>query len=122
MNTFSRFAAIGAALAVLAGCSTGSIGVKSDVGSHPFEVGKTTRTEVVNAIGLPQSVQQDDAGNDHYFYEKTAHLTGMCLGCGFANNTGGIIPAAAIDSSKAKAQKNAVEFVFNPAGTLISGN
>lgn len=122
MNTLSRFAANLAALAVLAGCSTGSIGVKSDVASHPFEVGKTSRTEVVNTIGLPQRMEKDDAGNDHYYYERSAHLTGMCLGCGYVNNSGGLIPAAAIDSSQTKAKKNAVEFVFNPAGTLISGN
>jgi outer membrane protein assembly factor BamE (lipoprotein component of BamABCDE complex) len=122
MNAFRRFGTTVAALALLAGCSTGSIGVKSDVASHPFEVGKTTRTEVVNTIGLPQSIEKDDAGNDHYYYERTAHLTGMCLGCGYVNNTGGAIPAAAIDSSQAKAKKNAVEFVFNPTGTLVSGN
>jgi hypothetical protein len=122
MNTFSQFAAILATIALLAGCSTGSIGVKSDVGSHPFEVGKTTRTEVVNTIGLPQRMDKDDAGNDHYFYEKSARLTGLCLGCGDVNNSVALIPALAIQGSKEKAMKNAVEFVFNPAGTLISGN
>jgi len=109
------------AVVMLSGCSTGSIGVRSDVGSQPFEAGKTTRTDVVNKIGLPQNVEKDDAGNDHYFYERSAHLTGMCLGCGVVGNTNGAIPAAAIEHSKAKAKKNVVEFVFNPEGTLING-
>jgi hypothetical protein len=121
MNAVSRFSTALVAVALLAGCSTGSIGVKSDVGSHPFEVGKTTRTEVVNTIGLPQRTQKDDAGNDHYFYERSAHLTGMCLACGDVTHTTGIVPAAAIQNSQDKAKKNAIEFVFNTEGTLISG-
>jgi hypothetical protein len=67
-------------------------------------------------------MQKDDAGNDHYFYERTTHLTGMCLGCGMVGNTSGAIPAAAIQSSKNKAKNNAVEFVFDPQGTLIGGS
>jgi hypothetical protein len=113
-----------AALAIaiwLLGCSTGSIGVRSDVDSYRFEAGKTTRAEVINTIGLPQRIDKDEAGNEHFFYERKAHLTGMCLGCGFANNSMGIIPAAAIDSSQKKAKNTAIEFVFNPAGTLING-
>jgi len=121
MNAVSRFATALAAVALLGGCSTGSIGVKSDVGSHPFEVGKTTRAEVVDTIGLPQRMEKDDAGNDHYFYERSAHLTGMCLGCGVVSNSSGAVPAAAIETSQKKARKNAVEFVFNAQGTLISG-
>jgi len=121
MNAFNRFATSLTALALLAGCSTGSIGVKSDVGSQPFEVGKTTRTDVVNAIGLPQRMEKDGQGNDHYFYERSAHLTGMCLGCGMVDNTAGIVPAATVQGSQDKARKNAVEFVFNSQGTLIGG-
>lgn len=109
------------AAAVLAACSTASIGVRSDIQAGAFEVGKTTRAQVIEAIGLPQRVEKDAAGNEHYFYERKAHLTGMCLGCGVASNNSGIIPAAAIESSKQKAKKNAVEFVFDPEGTLING-
>lgn len=121
MNTMKRIGTALVVTAVLVGCSTGSIGVKPDVGSHLFEVGKTTRTEVVNRIGLPQRVEKDEAGSDHCFYERSAHLTGMCLGCGVVGNTSGAIPATAVQNSKDKAKKNAVEFVFNAEGTLISG-
>jgi hypothetical protein len=121
MNATSRFSTALAIVVLLVGCSTGSIGVKSDVGSHPFEVGKTTRMEVVNTIGLPQHIEKDEAGNDHYFYERSAHLTGMCLGCGDVTNTAALVPAAAIEYSQNKARKNAIEFVFNPQGTLING-
>lgn len=121
MNTMKRIGAALAVTALLVGCSSGSIGVKPDVGSHLFEVGKTTRTEVVNRIGLPQRIEKDEAGNDRYFYEKSAHLTGMCLGCGMVGNTSGVIPAAAVQNSKDKAKKNAIEFVFNAEGTLIGG-
>jgi len=123
MSSMKRLstASLVTAVMMLAACSTGSIGVRSDVGAQSFEAGKTTRTDVVNRIGLPQSVEKDEAGNDHYFYERTAHLTGMCLGCGVVGNANGVIPAAAIANSKAKAKKNVVEFVFNPEGTLING-
>ena len=121
MKTMKRFGTALVATAMLVGCSTGSIGVKPDVGSQLFEVGKTTRTEVVNKIGLPQRIEKDEAGNDHYLYERSAHLTGMCLGCGMVGNTSGAIPAAAVQNSKNKAKKAAVEFVFNTEGTLISG-
>jgi hypothetical protein len=121
MNAISRFTTALTAAALLVGCSTGSIGVKKDIASHPFEVGKTTRTEVVNTIGLPQRMEKDDAGNDHYFYERTAHLTGMCLGCGMATNTAGILPGALVDDSQKKAKKNSIEYVFNAEGTLIAG-
>lgn len=120
MNVTKRLATAAAILAIVTGCSTGSIGVKSDVGSHAFETGKTTRTDVVNAAGLPQRMEKDSDGNDHYFYERSAHLTGMCIACGVVGNTSGAIPAAAIQSSQTKAKKNAIEFVFNPEGTLIS--
>jgi hypothetical protein len=122
MHARMRYGAALAMAAWLLGCSTGSIGVRSDVGSYRFEAGKTTRTEVVNTIGLPQRIEKDEAGNEHYFYERKAHLMGMCLGCGFVNNSTGIIPAAAIDSSQKKARSTAIEFVFNPAGTLINGS
>ena len=121
MNTIERIGTALVVTAMLAGCSTGSIGVKPDVGTHLFEVGKTTRVEMVNRIGLPQRIEKDEAGNDHYFYERSAHLTGMCLGCGMVGNTSGAIPAAAVQNSKDKTKKNAVEFVFNAEGTLISG-
>lgn len=121
MNAIKRVFTSMFATAVLAGCSTGSIGVKSDIQASAFEAGKTTRAQVIEAIGLPQRVEKDTAGNEHYFYEKKAHLTGMCLGCGVVSNNSGVIPAAAIESSKKKAKENAVEFVFNPDGTLING-
>jgi len=123
MNACTRFATTTLlALALLAGCSTGAIGVNSDLGSQRFEVGRTTRTDVVDTIGLPQRMEKDEQGNDHYFYERSAHLTGMCLGCGVATNTFGIVPAAAIQGSQEKAKKNAIELVFNPQGTLIAGS
>jgi hypothetical protein len=122
MNPVSRFSTALTAVVLLAGCSTGSIGVKSDVGSHPFEVGRTTRAEVVNTIGLPQGIEKDEAGNDHYYYERSAHLTSMCLGCGDVTQTSGALPAWAVAHSQDKARKNAVEFVFNSEGTLIGGN
>jgi hypothetical protein len=120
MRGLKYFGAVLAATAILAGCSSGQIGVRPDVGSQAFEVGKTTRTDVVNAIGLPQRVEKDDAGNDHYFYERSARLTGLCIGCGIAANTTGLIPAAAVEGSKEKARKNSVEFVFDTGGMLIS--
>jgi hypothetical protein len=120
MNAMKRLGTALVTAAILTGCSTGSIGVKPDVGSQAFEAGKTTRTEVVNTIGLPQRMEQDAAGNDHYFYERSAHLTGMCLACGVVGNTSGVIPGAAVQNSKEKARKNAVEFVFNADGTLMS--
>lgn len=104
----------------LAGCSKAGIGVKSDVKSQSFVVGTTNRTQVVNEIGLPQAVEKDAEGNEHFFYETSTRLAGMCLGCGTPNSTAGLIPAMAVESSKSRTRANAVELVFNPAGVLMS--
>jgi hypothetical protein len=120
MKTMKHLGALLATLTILAACSNGQIGVKPDVGSQAFAVGSTSRTDVVNTIGLPQRTEKDEAGNDHYFYERSARLTGMCLACGVVGNTSGIIPGAAVENSQKKARQNAVEFVFNPNGVLIS--
>lgn len=121
MRTMNRFSTVLTILALLAGCSGGSIGIKPDIAAHHFEVGKATRQEVVNAIGLPQRVEKDVAGNDHYFYERSARLVGMCLGCGVVGNTSGLVTGAAIQSSNSNVNKHSIEFVFNAEGTLIGG-
>jgi hypothetical protein len=128
VKAFKQFGTAVAATAILgailggtlAGCSSGQIGVRPDVGQQAFEVGKTTRMDVMNTIGLPQRVEKDDAGNDHYFYERSARLTGLCIACGMPGNTTGIIPAAAVQGSKEKALRNAVELVFDTNGMLIT--
>ena len=107
--------------ALLAGCSTGSIGMRKDLDQQHFEVGKTSRAEVVNAIGLPQRMEKDAAGNEHYYYERSARLTGMCVACGMANNTGGFVTGSSIESSRKNAITTSIEFVFSSDGTLISG-
>lgn len=111
-----------ALLLVAAGCTKPGIGVKADIQQQSFTAGVTSKADVVEAIGLPQHVDKDADGTEHFWYESSARLSGMCLGCGMASNTGGLIPAAAVASSRDRQRANAVEFIFTPDGILSGMN
>jgi hypothetical protein len=103
---------------ILAACAS-QIGLKQDVNLDTFAFGKSTKLDVVNAFGLPQKIVRDDAG-EHYFYEKSARLISMCLGCGqLANPTGAVTDSA---RSAQSSGSDRFEFVFDAKGVLIDGH
>jgi hypothetical protein len=120
--TTTRIAPLLLGMLLSAVASGGDIGIKKQIDISQFEVGKTVIADVVRAIGLPQRMSKDEDGTKHFFYERSTRLVGMCLGCGMASNTMGLIPGGAIKGSKEKAKKNSVELVFDSEGILQSGS
>ncbi len=98
----------------LAGCGP-AIGVKTDFQAQSFEVGRTTRDDVMRKLGLPQKILKDDDGRDHLFYEGSARLLGLGIGTGVAGGPG-LIPTM-INQAQIK---EGAEYVFNSDGVLVA--
>jgi hypothetical protein len=100
---------------VMSACTGANIGLKTDFKSANFEIGKSTRSEVINYLGLPQKSITDSNGNTRLLYEGGSRLTGLCVGCGIASAPVGAIPALVNDSIV----RNGAEYVFDDGGILI---
>ena len=99
----------------LAACG-GSIGLKDDFAQRNFEVGRTTRSDVVAQLGLPQQILKDEEGREHLFYEARAReVGGTCSWCGGMMHGGQI--ASMMKDSKVK---NGAEYVFDAANLLAA--
>jgi hypothetical protein len=99
----------------LAACS-GSIGLKRDFAEHNFEVGRTTRSDVVAQLGLPQQILNDEEGREQLFYEAWARdVGGTCSWCG------GMMQGNQIASKmKDSKVKNGAEYVFDAGSLLVA--
>jgi len=100
---------------LLAGCGP-TIGLKTDFAGQGFEVGRTTRDEVIQKLSLPQKRTQDAEGRDHLFYAGSTRLVGTCLGCGIASAPPGVVPMMVNDAQ----MKNGGEHVFDAKGVLAA--
>jgi hypothetical protein len=103
---------------LLAACAS-DMGIKPVTADAQFIVGQTTKAEVIKALGLPQEISKDSAGSEHYWYEASARLTGLCVGCGFASNTAGAVPGAVVQSSAESAKRDRAKLTFDAAGVLV---
>jgi hypothetical protein len=110
-----RAALAASLLVLLAGCGP-SIGLKTDFAGQGFEIGRTTRDEVIEKLGLPQKMQKDTDGRDHLYYAGATRLVGACLGCGNVSAPIGLIPMM-VNSSMVK---NGAEYVFDEKGVLAA--
>jgi hypothetical protein len=108
-------ALIAATMLSLAACGP-SIGLKKDFQTHAFEVGVTTRNDVVNRLGLPQKIVKDDQGREHLVYEGAAHLVGLCVGCGIPSAPG-LIPSMMSESA---VKNGSAEYVFDTNGVMAA--
>jgi hypothetical protein len=108
------------ALLCLAACAAPAIGIKSDDSAVQLIVGQTSKAEVLKSFGLPQQIDRDSAGNEHFYYEPTAKLLGLCIACGDSTAASGLAAGAAIHASKENARRNRSELVFNSSGILIA--
>lgn len=100
---------------LLTGCGP-TIGLKTDFANQGFEIGRTTRDEMIEKLGLPQKMQKDADGRDHLYYAGSTRLVGTCLGCGIASAPPGLIPLMVNDSMV----KNGAEYVFDEKGVLTA--
>lgn len=101
---------------LLLGACGPRIGVKTDFQQQAFQVGKTTRADVIKQLGLPQQILKDSDGREHLLYEGSTRLVGMCVGCGDVTGNVGIIPRMMNDSRV----KNGAEYVFDLQGVLVT--
>jgi len=83
-----------------------------------FEIGEATKTQVVNHLGLPQKIQRDRRGYEHYIYEGKSHLSKICTTCedSEAESDGDIMPLMIRHALLGIG----AEFVFNEKRILIS--
>jgi len=83
-----------------------------------FEIGEATKTQVVNHLGLPQKIQRDRSGYEHYIYEGKRHLNKICTDCDDSDTDygGDKIPVMIRHALLGIG----AEFVFNNKSILIS--
>lgn len=103
-------------LFLLSACS--GKGSNRNYDENNFIIGEATKTQIVNRLGLPQKIQRDRSGYEHYIYEGRRHLSKICTDC---------------DDSEADSDVDKIpvmirhallgigaEFVFNNKSILIS--
>ena len=110
-----RLATLIASMLALAACGP-TIGLKSDFSSQGFEIGRTTRDQVISALGLPQQILKDTDGREHLLYDGSTRLVGACIGCGIPSAPVGAIPSM-INQSMVK---NGAEYVFDDRGVMAA--
>lgn len=104
-----------AAMLCIAACAP-RIGLKTDFSNQGFEIGRTTKSDVVNGLGLPQKILKDHEGREHLFYAGSTKLVGMCVGCGMPNAPVGLIPSMMNEA----AMSHGAEYVFDEKGVLAA--
>jgi hypothetical protein len=116
MNALTRRGLAAMLLTIgLAACG-GSIGLKDDFAERTFEVGRTTRSDVIAQLGLPQQILKDEEGREHLFYEARAReVGGTCSYC-TPMMYGGQIASMMKDAKV----KNGAEYVFDAANILVA--
>jgi len=92
------------------------IGVRKDFKRANFEIGKTTKKEVIDYLGLPQKIMKYADGREHYFYPGAARLTGLCIGCGDVSGRVGVISSAVSQA----AVEDGAEYIFTSNGVLVA--
>jgi hypothetical protein len=96
---------------LLAACGP-SIGLKSDYQQYVFEIGRTTRDQVIASLGLPQKIVKDSEGRDHFIYDKSAQEVGVCCH--------GVTPHYLTSvSHKSDEEMFGAEYVFDSGGFLF---
>jgi hypothetical protein len=101
---------------ILASCAGPSIGLNTEFKQANFQVKKTTKQEIIDYLGLPQMIMKDSEGREHYIYEGSTRLTGLCIGCGTVNGGVGAIPALINQSGV----KNGAEYVIDKDNLLVA--
>jgi hypothetical protein len=101
----------------ISACTGANIGLKTDYKSANFQVGKTSRADVIAYLGLPQKSLKDPDGQLHLLYERSSKLTGLCGGskCGGLSGQLGGVEALISDA----ANRDGAEYVFDTNGILI---
>lgn len=112
---FIRISFISLILLSLTSCSNPVIGITTNFQEANFKVGKTTKAEIINHLGLPQNVQKDKNGQQHLIYTDKVNDLGVCTYCENPGQTG------SIPTMKDNVAENGgAEYVINSKGILIA--
>ena len=104
----------------LSACVT-NLASKVDLSETDFIVGKTTKKDVVNRLGLPEKATRADDGTEQYFYAGAARLIGFTVGSasGGVYSTGPGLLDSTISGSMVG---NGAVYKFDSSGILILEN
>lgn len=95
-------------------CNKSAIGVTSNFKEGNFVVGKTSKQEIFDHLGLPQNVERDKQGYEHLLYLGGEQHLGVCEYCTHA------VGRSFIPSIKDKvADHKGAEYILNKKGILI---
>jgi len=93
---------------VLSACAS-DLGNRPATADTPFLVGKTTKAEVLKALGLPQEISKDPSGVVHYWYDPSVRMAQVCMLC--------VSPD--ISKGSAYTKLNRAKLTFDATGVLI---
>jgi len=98
-----------------------SIVSKVDPNSVNFEVGKTSKADVINTLGLPEHIVRASDGNEKLIYPGASKLTGF-VGGGPKTGVHGA-PPGLLDTAVNKSMvEDGAVYEFDKNGILISEN
>jgi hypothetical protein len=110
---FKYFSSTLMVLVLLQLSACGAIGVNKNPDEIPVVVGQTTKSQVIEILGLPQDLVNERNGNQHLIYDDGTRLSGLCIGCGNVN------AKSLVSHLSSGATVDSVEFVFDSSGILI---
>jgi len=95
-------------------CNKSAIGVASNFKQGNFIVGKTTKSEIIDHLGLPQNVEKDKQGFEHLLYLGGEQHLGHCEYCTHA------VGRSFVPAIKDKvADHNGAEYIIDKKGILM---
>jgi len=101
-------------LLTITGCNKSAIGVASNYKQGNFIVGKTTKMEIIDHLGLPQNVERDKQGFEHLLYLGGEQHLGRCEYCTHA------VGSSFVPAIKDKvADHNGAEYIIDKKGVLM---
>lgn len=93
--------------------ATTKIGIKRDFKKADFRVGVSTKSDVVNYLGLPRKIVKQSDGTEKFIYDGEATLTNMQGSQG--SSSPGLIPAL---MNKSDVDRGAI-YIFSSKGRLL---
>lgn len=110
-------------IAMLNGCGA-SIGLRKTFNEANFEIGKTTKAEVIGYLGLPQQTGRDPLGRVHLCYDGATRLHHAMIPVVIVP---GVVSFAAVGpsalgllNSKSCNHSSGAEYVFDENDKLIA--
>lgn len=105
-----------AILLLMSGCAS-TIGNRSNIEEVTFEVGKTSKVEVAEVLGLPSS-RATHAQQEFWGYRKGPSLTGLIYALPSATNQVTTGSVSVPERYRANMAEAAVIYSFDPDGIL----